>query len=185
MKHKSIILERQKPLMAEYLVNPAKAWITDEATIEGQDLDDPFHSTVKMNGELQRRLPVGVHRAVGGLHDSPNPGDILCTALASCFETTLRMVANRLGVPLLSTRVKATAEVDVRGTLMLDREVPVAFQKMTLKTQVEIDGDNPRQLQVLLRATENSCVVLQTLKNAVDLKVKHHSGEPLKSLIPV
>lgn len=40
------------------------------------------------------RVPVGVHRAVGGLHDAPTPGDLLCAALAACQDSTFRMIAN-------------------------------------------------------------------------------------------
>ena len=29
-------------------------------------------------------LPVGVHGAIGGPHDAPTPGDILCSALVAC-----------------------------------------------------------------------------------------------------
>ncbi len=62
-------------------------------------------------------VPVGVHRAVGGPHDMPTPGDLLCAALASCQDSAVRMVANRLGVEILALEVRVTAQVDVRGAL--------------------------------------------------------------------
>lgn len=177
MKHNSIVLERQKPLMADYIVNPEKAWITDMATIEGQHLGDPFHTKVIVNEELQYPFPIGVHRAVGGLHDAPNPGDTLCTALAACFESTLRLVADRLGITLKSTSVKATAEVDVRGTLMIDKSVPVAFQKMGLQVEISTGCENSAMVETLLRATEHSCIILQTLKMALPVTIKHQIVE--------
>ncbi|MCE7996234.1 MAG: OsmC family protein [Roseivirga sp.] len=173
MKRNSIVLERQKPLMASYIVNPEKAWVTDMATVEGQHLSDPFHTKVMVNEELQYPFPIGVHRAVGGLHDAPNPGDILCTAMAACFESTLRLVANRLGIVLKYTSVKATAEVDVRGTLMIDKTVPVAFQKMGLQVEISTDSPNKGLVEVLLKATEHSCIILQTLKAALSVTIQH------------
>ena len=64
-------------------------------------------------------VPVGVHRAVGGLHDAPTPGDMQCAALAACQDSAVRMVANRLGAEILS--------LEVRGALGIDAEVPVGF----------------------------------------------------------
>ncbi len=173
MKHNSKVLERQKPLMASYVVTPEKAWVTDMATVEGKHLNDPFHTKVTVNEELQYPFPIGVHRAVGGLHDAPNPGDILCTALAACFESTLRLIADRLGITLESTRVRATAGVDVRGTLMIDKAVPVAFQRMDLGVEVDTSESNRERTELLLRATEQSCIILQTLKAALPIHINH------------
>ena len=179
MNQNSIVFHRQKPLMAAYIEEPKKAWITDMAIIEGKNLDDPFHSEVAINEELRVLFPIGMHRAVGGLHDVPNPGDILCASLAACFETTLRFVANRLGVVLTHTKVIATAEVDVRGTLMMNREVPVAFQKMGLDIEVEVDENTKQQLvPILIKAAERSCVILQTLKKGLEVRVTSRILEP-------
>lgn len=174
MRHQSEVLERQKPLIASYLVQPEKAWITDVAIVKGQHFNDPFHTEVLANNELESPIPIGVHRALGGLHDAPNPGDILCTALAACFESTLRLIANRLGVRLVETEVKATAEVDVRGTLMVDKSVPVAFQRMSLYINVTCEQASNELIKTMLKATERSCVILQTLKLAVPVSVEHN-----------
>lgn len=164
MPSSSIIKELQQPLIASYIVNPEAAWITDMAIIEGKNLDDPLHTSVAINEELKKvDFPIGVHRAVGGHHDFPNSGDLLCAALASCFDTALRMIANRLQITLIKTRVIATANVDVRGTLMVDKEVPVGFQSMGLEIEITVFNSVPTELaDKLIKATERSCIVLQT-----------------------
>ncbi len=43
----------------------------------------------------------GIHRAIGGYSDLQNPATYYCAALASCFDATLRMVADRLEVAIL------------------------------------------------------------------------------------
>ena len=142
------------------------------ATIEGANLEDPFHTQVIVNEELQIPFPVGVHRAVGGLHDAPNPGDILCASLAACFESTMRMVANRLGVKLTETRVRASAEVDVRGTLMIDMQVPVGFQKMTLDLELRVaDETKERMIKTLVKATKYCCIIYQTISKGIPIAV--------------
>ncbi|MCH4823218.1 OsmC family protein [Gramella lutea] len=172
MKTSSIVRKRQEPLMQEYLKQPTKAWVTDVAFVEGKNLDKPFQTEVCINEELQESFGIGVHRALGGLHDMPNPGDMLCATLASCFESTLRMIADRLGIKLKYTYVKVEAQVDVRGTLMMDKNVPVAFQSMDLYLKVDIENMQ-NKLPLLLKATENCCVIFQTLKPALPIRIKH------------
>ncbi len=172
MTGNSIIKERQQPLIAHYIENPGAAWVTDMAIIEGKDLDNPLHTSVSINEELKVDFPVGVHRAVGGYHDFPNSGDLLCAALASCFDTALRMIANRLQVTLVKTRVIATANVDVRGTLMIDKDVSVGFQSMGLEIEITVFNSVPTELaEKLIKATERSCIVLQTLLRGTPVKV--------------
>jgi len=172
MKSNSIIKERQQPLMETYVKNPQAGWITDMAIIEGKNLDDPLHTSVSINEELKIDFAMGVHRAVGGNHDFPNSGDLLCASLASCFETVLRMVADKLHITLVKTKVIATAYVDVRGTLMMDKNVPVGFQSMTLDVEIKVhDSVEKGMVPVLLKATEKSCIILQTLIKGIPIQV--------------
>ena len=172
MTGKSIIKERQQPLIDSYIDNPTAAWVTDMAIIEGKDLNDPLHTSVSINDELRVNFPIGVHRAVGGNHDFPNSGDMLCAALASCFDTALRMIANRLQISLIKTRIIATANVDVRGTLMVDKDVPVGFQSMGLEIEITVLNSIPTELaDKLIKATERSCIVLQTLLRGTPVNV--------------
>jgi uncharacterized OsmC-like protein len=109
-------------------------------------------------------VPVGVHRAVGGLHDAPTPGDILCAALAACQDSSVRMVANILGITLESLEVEVIGDVDVRGTLAMNAEVPVGFRAIRCAVRVKAkEGTDPRLLEKLRIASERSFVVLQTL----------------------
>ncbi|MCK9403897.1 MAG: OsmC family protein [Chitinophagaceae bacterium] len=164
MTFSSIVKERQQSLIENYIIDPTAAWITDVAVIEGKNLNDPFHTSVSINEELKVDFPIGVHRAVGGHHDFPNSGDLLCAALASCFETALRLIANRLQIVLHKTKVRATANVDVRGTLRVDINVPVCFQTMGLEVEITLNNSVKEEMaNKLIKATEQSCIVLQTL----------------------
>jgi len=172
MTGKAIIKERQQPLIDSYVSNPRGAWVTDMAIIEGKDLGDPLHTSVSINDELKVDFQIGVHRAVGGHHDFPNSGDMLCAALASCFDTALRMIANRLQITLIKTKIIATANVDVRGTLMVDKDVPVGFQSMGLEIVITVSNTVPTELaNKLIKATERSCIVLQTLLRGTPVNV--------------
>src|SRR6056297_315191 len=164
---KSEVARRHKKLKEIYDDNPQKASIIDSAVVEGENLDDPFHSKVLMNDELNLPLKTGLHRAVGGDHDYSTPGDILSAALAVCFESTLRMIADKLEIQLEHTRVSVEASVDVRGTLMFDKSVPVGFQKMNMEVELGSNNAGEKILNTLYRAALKSCVVYQTLKSGI------------------
>jgi uncharacterized OsmC-like protein len=164
---------RQDPLRARYKEVPQEALITDRARTRGGVETDPFHgSVVPGSKEYGIVWPFGVHEAVGGYHDGPNPGDLLCAALASCFDSTLRIIADRFQVTLTSLEVDVTGELDVRGTLMVDRQVPVGFRKLRCRVDIQAaPGTDAKAVEKLLAAAEHSCVVLQTLRAGVTVEM--------------
>lgn len=189
---------RQDPLCARYREVPEDAMITDVARTTGNGRVDAFHGHVNFgrstggatvvdgqpvdldDEEYDVELPIGIHHAVGGDHDLPNPGNLLCAALAACLDSTIRMIANRLDIVLSSLEVEVTAEADVRGTLVVDRDVPVQFQSMKCAISVEPAEDtNPRLLNKLISAAEYSCVNLQTLRSGVPVETDLNVSDPV------
>jgi uncharacterized OsmC-like protein len=165
---KSIAKHRQDPLRERYRTAPDEARIVDSAKTITNGSDGPFHTEVVAGEGQGGSWRVGIHRAVGGFHDLPNPGDILCAALAACFHSTLRIIADRLEIPVASLEVDTHAEVDVRGTLLVDRNVPVGFQKIRCQVRLGLAANvPPEKVKMLQAAVEHSCVVLQTLRNGV------------------
>lgn len=161
---KSLVQDAQAPLRSRYKESPALAMVTDHAWSCGDDPSDPFHSRVEPMDGCGVSIPVGVHRAVGGMHDAPTPGDLLCAALAACQDSAVRMVANRLGVEILALEVRVTAQVDVRGALGMQADVPVGFQSMTCDIDLQVtDGTPSKLLDALCSAAKRCCVVQQTL----------------------
>ena len=162
---KTTVHAAQKPMKARYLTSPELALVTDHARTCGESPADPFHSRVEPMDGCGVLVPVGTHAAVGGPHDAPTPGDILCAALAACQDSTFRMVADLIGVKITQLEVKVSATVDVRGTLAMDPMVPVGFQSISCDIRFAVeDGTSPRLLQKLQVAAKQCCVVQQTLK---------------------
>jgi len=176
---KPIVFENQAPLRAKYKSEPQAAMVTDRALAKGDRSSDPFHSTVRPMPGCGAELPVGVHRAVGGLHDAPTPGDILCAALAACLDSTMRLVANLLGVELELLEVEVTAEVDVRGAMAVERSVPVGFQSMRCQVRLRAkEGTKPELLEKLSTTAERCCIVLQTLRNPPPVQATFEISRP-------
>ncbi len=164
---------RQTPLRAMYRTDPAKALVTDLAWTCGEGaLNDPMLGRVHLGSTAVAALDYGVHHAIGGTHCAPVPGDLLCAALASCQESSLRMVADVLGIRLEQLGVTVRGHVDVRGTLG-DPLAPVAFQSFEVSVRLRAAADtHPQRLRQLYRAAERSCVVLQTLRSGAPVSVE-------------
>lgn len=172
-KRENLVQLRQSPLRQQYAKVPTDATIFDSAHTLNACAGDAFHGMVVPSNNYGEALPFGIHRAVGGDHDLPNPGDLLCSALAACLDSSIRMLAAHFDLPLESLQVKVTAEVDVRGCLMVQRDVPVGFQRLLCSVLLTPSGDvDEGQLQGLLTAAENCCVVMQTLRNGVTVQAE-------------
>jgi uncharacterized OsmC-like protein len=167
--------ERVAALHRLYGDDPAAARIVKRVRSGPAPGHDPFHGTVAPES---RDRPYGVEwrygidRAVGGLHDAPNPGEMLCGALAACADGTLRMLAGVFEIELEQLEVEVTGEVDVRGALAVERDVPVGFQRLGLAVRVRAaPGTSPRRLEHLATAAERLCIVLDTLRHGVPVDV--------------
>jgi uncharacterized OsmC-like protein len=172
----NLMRDRQRPLVNLYKEEPAAAMVTDVAFTEWSN-HDPLHSSVVVGPHEPIRVPVALHTAVGGDSDEAVPGDILCAALASCLDSTLRVIANRMGVELLGLKVVATAQVDVRGTLLVSNEVRVGFQDMQVRVQLQLPDEVPQQQRAqLLQLAEGCCVVLDTLRRGVPVNLQLEEG---------
>jgi uncharacterized OsmC-like protein len=155
----------QKPLRASYAITPALATVTDHARTGGVASDDPFRTCVATIGGCHVAVPIGTHAALGGPHDAPTPGDMLCAGLAACQDSAIRMVANLLRIEITQLEVCVTATADVRGSMAMDPAVPVGFQTMTCDVVFAVRaGTPPALIRKLQLAAERCCVVQQTLK---------------------
>ena len=159
--------QRQAPLRRRYVEQPHEAVIIDAARTSSRkvEADRPIHGEVLIGDETLSPVATGIHRAIGGDSDLPNPGEVLAAALASCLDGSIRIIANLMGVHLAGLEVAVAARVDVRGTLMVDRSVSVGFQDLKVDVKIDAPGVDAAKIDYLLKAAEQSCVVLQTLRN--------------------
>ena len=162
------VSERQAPLRDLYAGEPDEAWVIDSAITSSDEVPaaQPLYAHVTFGTGLPTDLTVGVHKDVGGESDFPNPGEIFAAAIASCLDSATRMIANRLDIRLEHLQVIVKLRVDVRGTLRMDRSVPVGFQGVDISVRMSgVEGVTEAQLDMLIKAAEQSCVLLQTLRH--------------------
>ena len=156
----------QAPLKERYRSDPKAATIT----LRAKGTLDDAHIACKV--ETGRALAVaGLHPATGGSGLELCSGDILLEALVACAGVTLNAVATALGIRLKSAKVSAEGDIDFRGTLGIDKTVPVGFAAIRLRFDVESEAPQDK-LDQLLKLTERYCVVYQTLRNGPPIEVK-------------
>jgi uncharacterized OsmC-like protein len=172
------LAERQALVRARYKRRPATARIVKRARTGPADGRDPFHGAVVAENASDPSRPYGVEwrygvdAAVGGLHDAPNPGELLCAALAACTDGSVRMIADLLRLRLDELEVEVSGDLDVRGTLGLDRSVPVGFERLAVSVRVRAAPATPRdRIDRLAGAAERACVVLDTLRRGVPVDI--------------
>jgi len=156
----------QAPLKAQYRERPEAALITLRA--EGRIGEN---MTCKIETG-KARVEAGLHPATGGDGLSACSADMLLEALVGCAGVTLRAVAIALGIQLRDATIQAEGDLDFRGTLGVSKDVPVGFQQIRLRFDLDTDASE-EQLATLLRLTERYCVVYQTLSQPAKIHVLH------------
>ena len=155
----------QAPLKERYKGEPKSAFIT----LKAKGTLDDAHIACKV--ETGSALAVaGLHPAAGGSGLELCSGDMLLQALVACAGVTLKSVATAIEVPLTQGLVQAEGDLDVRGTLGIDKEAPVGFAEIRLRFEVETDAPQDK-LNLLSKLTERYCVVYQTIKNGPKVSV--------------
>ena len=160
--------DAQAPLKARYRESGIDALTPLGANGEGAGPAPSF--SVRQSESMTR---AGLHRAAGGDGSDACSGDMLLEAVLACAGVTLRAVALASGLDVRSVEGSATAKFDARGTLGVDRFVPVGIQDLSVEFTADTDATD-EQLERLARMTERYCVVGQSL--AEPARVTVHRG---------
>ena len=154
----------QAPIKERYKNEPGAALIT--LCAEGR-LGEGLACRVETGKGL---VEAGLHPATGGTGLQACSGDMLLEALVACAGVTLNAVATALGITLRDARVTAEGDLDFRGTLGVAKDAPVGFRDIRLHFTLDTDA-GAEQVKKLLELTERYCVVMQTIRNAVPVRV--------------
>jgi len=156
----------QAPIKERFREQPKSAMVTLRA--EGK-----IGQGVTCNVQTGKALvEAGLHPATGGSGLSACSGDMLLESIVACAGVTLRAVATALDIPLRDATIRAEGDLDFRGTLGVSKEVPVGFQNIRLRFELDTDA-NEEQIATLLKLTERYCVVYQTLAHPPKVEISN------------
>jgi uncharacterized OsmC-like protein len=148
----------QRPLKERYRADPTASRITLQA--RGTQTDAPISCSVDLGRAI---YDAQAHVGVGGAGTGACSGDLLLGALAACAQITCQMVAAAMGVPVRGVAVRVEGDLDLQGTLGTRRDVPVGFEEIRLRVDLDAPDADPEALRSLAEKTERYCVVAQTL----------------------
>jgi uncharacterized OsmC-like protein len=157
----------QSPIKAKYQKDPDAALITLRA--EGR-----LGEGISCKIETGRRLAeAGLHPATGGEGILACSGDMLLESLVACAGVTLSAVATSMGIKIEAGNVKAEGDLDMRGTLAVEKDIQVGFKSIRLLFEL-ICNENDDRIQTLLKLTKRYCIVYQTIISGteVDTRIK-------------
>jgi putative redox protein len=181
------LLSRERD--ARYAASVIAAWASryvPEAPAETAPADEPVleRGEVRVGGErggLVQEVRAGPHLLLadepldaGGTDRGPNPYDLLLAALGSCTSMTLRMYADRKGLPLERVEVRlrhsrihaadcAECETEEGRVDLIEREIALA------------GALSPEQRQRLLEIADR-CPVHRTLSGEIAIRSRLAAG---------
>ncbi|GAA6004149.1 OsmC family protein [Rhodotorula paludigena] len=138
---KAALQAQQAPLKEQYTSNPSSALVTlsSSSTLEE---GDGVACSLSVGKALKK---AGLHQMAGGTDaEQLCSGDMLLESLVACTGVTLKAVATSLEIPLQKGTVTAEGDLDFRGTLGVDKSVPVGFLAIRLTFDLDCP-DTPQE----------------------------------------
>ena len=162
----------QKPLKDKYRSDPNSSRITIKASSD--QTDTPIACSVEVG---QKLFEAQAHSGVGGPGTAACSGDLLLGALAACAQLTCQLVATAMGIPFKHIKVAVEGDMDLSGTLGISKQVPVGFQDIHARFDIDAPEATAEQLAALKEKTEQYCVVMQTLMQPPPITTSWVNGE--------
>jgi uncharacterized OsmC-like protein len=159
--------ELQRPLKERYRSDPSSSRITLTARGGAAAEGVPTSCSVDLGRALYEAQ---AHPGVGGPGTGACSGDLLLGALAACAQLTCQMVATAMGLDVQSIEVVVDGDLDLRGTLGIDRDVSAGFEAIRLRFEIDAPGASEEDLDGLMARTERYCTVLQTLRRPPEIE---------------
>jgi len=155
----------QKPLKEQYRKDPSASRITLKA--KGGQTETPIACSVAIGRAIYNAQ---AHTGVGGAGTAACSGDLLLGALSACAQLTCQMVAAAMGIETERIEVTVEGDLDLRGTLGIAKDVPVGFESIRVRFDIDAPHATEEQLHALREKTEQYCVVMQTLAQPPNLQ---------------
>jgi uncharacterized OsmC-like protein len=148
---------KNDPALAQFQFRARNRWIDggeNRSTIKdfyGAGSEDTSRSEafVFTNGEPPVLL---------GHNEGANPVEFLLHALAGCVTTTTVLHAAARGIKLRKLSTELTGNIDMQGLLALDDSVPVGYESIRIRMDIEADCSDEDLAELVAFAQRHSPV---------------------------
>jgi len=129
-------------------------------------LEEGFQSTIDIR---DFQLISDEPEELGGTNQGANPVEYVLGALAACQEIVIKAHALALDIDIKSVEVNATGDLDLHGFFNLSNARP-GYKNVSFTTEIETDESDTDKLEKLKQVTQDSCPVLDIIKNPVPVE---------------
>jgi uncharacterized OsmC-like protein len=169
---------KHDPSLARFEFRAANQWIDggeNRSSIQGfygagaedESRTEPFVFT---NGEPPVLL---------GNNEGANPVEFLLHALAGCVTTTTVLHAAARGIQIRRLSTELVGNIDVQGLLALDDSVPVGYESITIRMDIEADASD-EEIDDLISFAEGHSPVCNTVCKPVPVRIEKVAREELR-----
>ena len=165
--HNTVGAIQQNSAIAAFQLRAENRWITggqNHSTVQG------FYGACQEDTtrEVPFEFTCDEPYVLLGHNKGANPGEVLLYGLLACMTTTMVLLAAAQGIEVEGVSSRIEGDVDLRGFLGLDPEVPKEFSQ--LRIVFDIPGATAEQKAMLIDLAQQS-PVFNTITRPVDVQV--------------
>jgi putative redox protein len=163
---------------AAYVANVIAAWAERYLEMAAADAKGETQGVIveeTRQGKFQQEITAGAHRFLadepassGGLGSGPTPYDLLLAALGACTSMTLRLYADRKGIPLERARV-SLKHSRVYASDCADCETKEGMVDQ-IDRQIALEGNLDKETRERLLEIADKCPVHRTLTSEIKIR---------------
>lgn len=156
---------RQQPELADFKFRARNQWINgghNQATVQG------YYGTGQEMHSRQEPFVLDADEppVLLGQDKGANPVEYVLAALSSCMTTTLAYHSAARGFTMESIQSEYEGDIDLKGFLDIDPNVPKGYKEIRVKFKVKSDAD-----ETLVQELVRKSPVYATLSRSVPIKV--------------
>lgn len=156
---------KQDPELGRCVFRASNQWMGAD---HNRSIVEGFYGAKK---EIEHKHPFELHAGeppiLAGADNAPNPVEHLLHALAGCVTTSMAAHAALRGIEIEELESEVEGDLDIRGFLGLDDDVPKGFTNIRIRFHVKADAHNTERL----RRLADYSPVLKTLTQGARIDV--------------
>jgi uncharacterized OsmC-like protein len=160
---------KKEPDLAKFRFRVKNRWI--RAGHNRTTIKEFFGVQKVIEHENPFELDAGEHFVLLSKDEGPNPVEYLLTALAGCLTSSLIYHAAAKGLEVRGVESRLEGEIDLRGFLGIDPNVPVGYKNIRVRFTIDADIPN-EQKEELIRTAQKYSPVFNSILHETPVEVQ-------------
>jgi uncharacterized OsmC-like protein len=156
---------KQEPKLADFKFRARNRWKTGG---QNQAVVDTFYGTCEEQSHKEAfHMKADEPAVLLGEDTGANPVEYVLAGLSGCMTTTLAYHAAARGLEISSISSEYEGDIDLRGLLDIDPNVPSGYQQIRVKFKVSGDIDEATVKELVQKSP-----VFDTLRRPIDIRIE-------------